>query len=80
MSIIERNDIMTIVNIVRERRKELNLTQTELAEKTGLTQTYLSMLENGKFEPTAQTIIRLAAVLTISTDELLGINNTKNVW
>lgn len=60
-----------------ERHKELRLTQTELAEKTSLTQTYLSMLERGKFEPTAPTIISLAVALDLSADELLGIRGKK---
>ncbi|MCM1232855.1 MAG: helix-turn-helix domain-containing protein [Ruminococcus flavefaciens] len=68
---------MTLGNKVKERRRELRLTQTELAKKTSLTQTYLSMLERGRFEPTAPTIIRLAVALELSADELLGINDTK---
>lgn len=68
---------MTLGNRVKERRKELRLTQTELAEKTSLTQTYLSMLERGKFEPTAPTIVSLAVALDLSADELLGISGTK---
>ena len=33
---------------IRERRRELGLTQAELAERVGIGTTYLSHLENGK--------------------------------
>lgn len=64
---------MTFGDRIRNRREELGLTQTELAEKTKLQQGYISRVERGKFEPTAPTIISLAVALEISADELLGI-------
>lgn len=35
-------------NILRERRKELNLTQKQVAEKLGREQSYIARVENGK--------------------------------
>lgn len=66
--------IMTIGNRIKERREELRLTQKELAEKAELSQPYVSQLEKGIFDPTAPVIIKLAAALGMSADELLGIN------
>lgn len=40
---------MTLGNKIRNRREELGLTQPELAEKTKLTQGYISRVENDKF-------------------------------
>ncbi len=68
---------MTFGQKVKNRRKELGMTQVELAVKTELSQPYISMLEKGTFAPTAPTIISLAAVLAMSADELLGINDVK---
>ncbi|MDE5883982.1 MAG: helix-turn-helix domain-containing protein [Oscillospiraceae bacterium] len=62
---------------IRNRREELRLTQRELSERAKLSQAYLSQLEQGKFEPTAPTIIRLARSLLLSADELLGMNEKK---
>lgn len=62
---------------MKSRRKELGLTQKELASEVKLSQNYLSELEKGKFNPTAPVIIRLAKALEMSADELLGINDTK---
>ncbi len=69
--------IMTIGNRMKSRRKELGLTQKELASEVKLSQNYLSELEKDKFNPTAPIIVRLAVALAMSADELLGINDTK---
>ncbi len=68
---------MTIGNRMRSRRKELGLTQKQLASEVKLSQNYLSELEKDKFNPTAPIIIRLAVALKMSADELLGINDVK---
>lgn len=68
---------MTIGNRIKNRRKELRLTQKELAMEVKLSQNYLSELEKDKFNPTAPIIIRLAVALAMSADELLGINDVK---
>ncbi|MDE5765458.1 MAG: helix-turn-helix domain-containing protein [Ruminococcus sp.] len=70
---------MTLGNRIRNRREELKLTQEEFALKAGISQPYLSQLEKGAFDPTAPVIVRLAVALTMSADELLGINDVKKV-
>lgn len=64
---------------IKKRRKELGMTQVELAFLTHLSQGYISMLEKGQFDPTAPIIIKLAVALTMSADELLGMNDIKTV-
>ena len=68
---------MTFGQKVKNRRKELGMTQEELAERTQLRQNYISRVECNKFEPTATVIMVLAKALTISADELLGMNDVK---
>lgn len=68
---------MTLGQKVKNRRRQLEMTQVKLSEKTGLSQGYISMLEKGIFDPTAPVIIKLAVALTMSADELLGINDVK---
>ena len=65
---------MTIGNRMKIRRKELGLTQKELASEVKLSQNYLSELEKDKFNPTAPVIVKLAVALTMSADELRGMN------
>ena len=52
-------------NMLRERRKELNLTQKQLAEKLGREQSYIARVENGKADIQLSSFFRIAAVLGI---------------
>lgn len=52
-------------NMFRERRKELNLTQKQLAEKLGREQSYIARIENGKTDIQLSSFFRIAAVLGI---------------
>lgn len=52
-------------------RKERGLTQEALAEKSGLSQQYISGLENGLRNPTIVTLFELSSALGVSHVELL---------
>jgi transcriptional regulator with XRE-family HTH domain len=52
-------------------RLKNGLTQDELGEKLYLSRTSISYYEQGKFEPTIETIIAVADLFNITTDELL---------
>jgi transcriptional regulator with XRE-family HTH domain len=58
-------------------RRERGFTQREMAEKTGLIQTLVSDYERGKLRLNADMIVRFAAALEVSTDELLQPGGTK---
>lgn len=55
------------------RRAQLNITQLELAELSGLSQSQISRYEQEANEPTADALIALARALDVSTDYLLGL-------
>ncbi len=59
-------------------RKELNLSQKELAEKVGITEASLSRYENNLREPKAEIITKISEALGCSTDYLLGKTNIKD--
>jgi len=60
---------------IRERRQELKLTQTELAQKTGLGQSSINRLENGDTpDPRASTLNALSAALGVSAEWLQGLD------
>ncbi len=61
--------------IIKELRKEKNLTQGELAKISGLTTSCISMIETGQREANAHTIRLLAVALNVSSDYLLGIED-----
>lgn len=54
-------------------RKARGMTQTELAERIGIIQALVSDYESGRRRLYAEMIIRIAKVLKVSTDELLGV-------
>jgi len=58
-------------------RQERGLTQVQLARAAGATQRAISYYENEAGYPPADAIIRLADVLGVSADELLGARNGK---
>ena len=53
-------------------RKARGWTQEELAERSGLSQQYLSGLERGRRNPTVVTIYELAQALKVDHLELLA--------
>lgn len=62
---------MTLGNKIRSRRKELGLTQPELAAKSRLTQGYISKVEHDEYVPKAATLIVLAISLDLAPNEFL---------
>lgn len=52
-----------VIKAILEARKSQNLTQQDLAEKTGIDRTDISKLENGNANPSLKTLKRLAAGL-----------------
>lgn len=48
-----------------------NWSQSRLAEKSGVSQTYISELEAGKKQPTIPIVKKLAAALGVTRSELL---------
>jgi transcriptional regulator with XRE-family HTH domain len=57
---------------VQVRRKELNLTQEQLALRSDLHQRWISNVETGKRNPSYASLRRLAEGLEVSASELLG--------
>lgn len=56
---------------IRQRREELKITQTRLAEMIGSTQRSISNWENGMQEPRAEALIKLAAALGVKIESLM---------
>lgn len=56
---------------IKELRSAAGLTQKVLAEKIGISQGNYSALENGKFEPSLNTLYELSSFYDVSIDELV---------
>ena len=59
---------------VREARRNLKLSQVDLAEQAQLHPTYISQIENGKANLSIDVFIRLTEALQVSADWLLRSN------
>jgi transcriptional regulator with XRE-family HTH domain len=61
-----------------ELRKAKGITQTELAKKIGTTQRMIAYYEGPSDYVPADLLPRIAKVLKVTTDELLGVKNPKD--
>lgn len=64
---------------LRNLRKENNLTQQELADLIGVRNTVISFYEVGERIPSPKIIRKLASVLHVSADYLLGIDKSESI-
>lgn len=62
---------------IQARRKDLGLTQEQLAEKLGCSITHLSRIEGGS-KPGLDALLRMSRVLGYSLDMLLGVYPPEN--
>ena len=62
---------MNLGEQIKNRRKELNITQEELAKKLNVTRSAVSNWETEKNYPDLQTIVYISDELNISLDVLL---------
>ncbi|OQB30272.1 MAG: anaerobic benzoate catabolism transcriptional regulator [Bacteroidetes bacterium ADurb.Bin174] len=51
--------------ILREKRKEMKITQQELSERTGLKRTYISRIERGETDMQLSSLIRISRALNL---------------
>lgn len=58
----EMSQMFIISEMLKEARKDANLTQEQLAQKTGTKKSYISKIENGKGNIQLSTLFRLFEV------------------
>lgn len=63
---------------LREIRQQKGLTQKELAEQAGLNQSTVSLLEQGKIDPTLRTALTIAAILGVLLTAIWVFSDGKN--
>ena len=65
------------MNKYRQLRTERNLSQANLAERLGVSQTAVSQWETDKNYPDINTIKQLADIYSVTTDYLLGVDSSR---
>lgn len=64
----------TLANLLKERRKDLGITLRKAEKETGISNAYLSQVENGKiYQPTPRTLRKLSDYYDISYQRLLEL-------
>jgi transcriptional regulator with XRE-family HTH domain len=79
MSKQQQERAMTIANNLKKFRVAKKLTQKDVWEGAGVSKSSYTAYEAGRSEPTAETIVRMALVLGVSTDELLLSDTERTV-
>ena len=62
---------------IKDLRINNKMTQKELAEKLYVTAQAVSRWENGEVEPSLSTLVEIAKIFNVSTDELLNVTISK---
>jgi transcriptional regulator with XRE-family HTH domain len=78
-------DHMELNEIIRQRRSDLDMSQSELAAKVGVDKRQIRRYESGETQPTLPIAKAIARALGISIDELAGeethrVNLTGHWW
>ncbi|BFH70647.1 hypothetical protein J27TS7_57590 [Paenibacillus dendritiformis] len=55
---------------IKKARKKQKMSQVELSISTDLSRSYISDVENGRYAPSLETLMKIAVVLNVSLDEL----------
>ena len=65
--------------VLRQLRRNVNLTQAEFGSRIGLSKAVVSKYENGLGYPTFDVLIKIADYFGVTTDFLLGVAKSKTI-
>lgn len=68
-----KNPLQLLGRAIKARRKQLELSQEQLAERCGFDRTYISMLERGKRNPSLLNLLRLSGGLEMPLSKLTKV-------
>ena len=69
-----------VCDTINSLRETAGLSQSALAKRLGVTRSSVNAWEMGLSIPTAQYIVELSQLFHVSTDYLLGLNNTQAIY
>ncbi|MBB4629204.1 helix-turn-helix domain-containing protein [Paracoccus denitrificans] len=70
--------LLAYARVLRRHRKNMELSQEELAFRAGLSMRYISLLESGKHQPSLGTMKALADALDTSLTAMIGEAENNN--
>lgn len=63
---------------IKEFREKLNLTQQELADKSGVSRVTIAMLETNQQNTTTQTLLKIASALGTTVDQIFFADSVQS--
>lgn len=69
-----------ICDTIKSLRETAGFSQASLAKRLGVTRSAVNAWEMGLSIPTAQYIVELSRLFHVSSDYLLGIENTESIY
>ncbi len=67
----KRPEAVRFGEVVRRWREQRGLTQDQLAERAGISDTYVGFIERGDSDPTLTVVLQIAEALNVRPAELL---------
>jgi len=67
-----------VKNTLKIARVQVDLTQQQLAEKTGVTRQTISLIEKGKYNPTLKLCLQICYAVNKTLDEIFWLE--KGDW
>ena len=71
--------IVDFGNHLKELRTQAGLTQSQLAQRLGITKSVVSFYELQERSPSPDVLVKLAGIFHVSTDYLLGLDKKETV-
>ena len=69
---------MEFSELLKDLRRQAGLTQVEVAEKLGISQPAYASWERGIKKPTQENLVKIAQILNVSVDYLVGNSEEKS--
>jgi len=70
LSLEENVAATTLASVIRQRRRQLEITQQDVASRVGVRANYIGYLERGMRRPSTNVLVKLAKVLDLDREEL----------
>lgn len=68
---MEKQELIALGTVIREKREAQELTQHELAERANVDRNYIGMVERGERNPSYLSLIKIAAGLGMPVYKML---------
>lgn len=72
-------ELFSLADRIKTLRESAGLTQAEVARQLGVSRSGVNAWEMGLSVPSTQYVVELARIFNVSTDYLLGMEDTSNI-